>query len=139
MKRIYLLILVAALPAAPALGQRPFSEPYALIESGRASTPHRQVPVAVTRIDGRSTRNTMRSDPIPPGRRQVTLSLSSSARAVVENPMRTIEIDAEACKRYRIVAQYEIAMTGRWEPVMQAIEDIGECRRRFFPNEPAKK
>lgn len=139
MKKIFVLMLMAALPATPALGQRQFSEPYALIESGRASTPRRQVPVGVTQIDGRRTRNSMRSDPIAPGRRQVTLSLSSSARAVVHEPLRTIEIDAEPCKRYRIVAQYEVAMSGRWQPVMQTVEDIGECRRRFFRDQPAAK
>lgn len=138
MKKTLLVLAVAALPAVPAWGQRPFDQPWALIEPGQASTPHRQVPVGVTRIDGQSTRNAMRSDPIPPGRRQVTVSLSSSARAVVEEPVRTIEIDAEPCKRYRIVAQYQVAMTGRWDPVIQAVEDIGECRRRFMRDAPAK-
>lgn len=108
-----------------------YDQPYALIESGMASATHKQVPVGVTKIDGASTRSTFHSDPIPPGKRVVTLSLSSSAATIVEHPTKVIEIDVEPCKRYRLVAHYDVALGGKWDPQVQAVEDIDECKRKF--------
>jgi hypothetical protein len=137
MKRTLFLLAAAAL-AAPLAWAGPYDQPYALIESGWASPAHKQVPVAVTKIDGKSTRSTMKSDPIAPGKRKVTLSFSSSARTVIEEPTKEIEVEAEPCKRYRIVAHYDVALSGKWDPQMQAVEDIAECRRKFMKNAPAK-
>jgi hypothetical protein len=137
LKKTLLVLVCASLPMASAWAG-PYDQPYALIESGRSSAPHKQVPVAVTKIDGVSTRSTMKADPVSPGKRRVTLSFSSSARTVVEEPTKEIEIDAEPCKRYRIVAHYDVALSGKWDPQVQAVEDIGECKRKFMKNAPAK-
>lgn len=108
-----------------------YDQPYALIESGMADAARKQVPVGVTKIDGVSTRSTFHSDPIAPGKRTVTLSLSSSAAAMIEQPTKVIEIQAEPCKRYRLVAHYDVALSGKWDPQVQAVEDIAECKRKF--------
>jgi hypothetical protein len=113
-----------------------FDQAWGIIESGGRSQTRRQEPVAITRIDGQSTRNPRRPDPVAPGKRTVVVRFSS-ARTVVGDQDRTIEVDVQPCKRYRVVAQLENAVSGTWEPVVAAPEDIGECRRRFL--QPAKK
>lgn len=137
MKRT-LFLLAAAVLAAPLASAGPYDQPYGLIESGWASPAHKQVPLGVTKIDGKSTRSTMKADPIPPGKHKVTLSFSSSARTVIEEPTKEIELDVEPCKRYRIVAHYDVALSGKWDPQLQAVEDIAECKRKFMKSAPAK-
>src|SRR5512140_1231837 len=101
-------LLGATLLCLPLLAtaQSAFSEPWGAIESGDRSQTRRQEAVAITRIDGRSTRNARRPDPVAPGKRTVVVRFSS-ARTVVGDQDRTIEIDVQPCKRYRIVAQLE--------------------------------
>ncbi|MCU0938179.1 MAG: hypothetical protein MUC86_03360 [Burkholderiaceae bacterium] len=114
-----------------------YDQPYGLIESGDRSQTRKQEPVAISRIDGESPRNPRRPDPVAPGKRSVQVSFSS-ARAVVADDLQTIEIDVQPCKRYRLVAAYETAVTGKWKPVVQAVEDIGECKRKFMATEGKK-
>lgn len=130
-------ILAATLLCLPLFaGAQTFNQPWGVIEAGDRSQTRRQEAVAITRIDGSSTRNPRRPDPVAPGKREVVVRFSS-ARTVVGDQDRTIEIDVQPCKRYRVVAQLENSVSGRWEPVVAAPEDIGECKRRFL--QPAKK
>ena len=94
-------------------------------------------PVAISRIDGKSPQNPRRPDPLAPGKHTVEISFSS-ARAVVGDNLKTIEIDVQPCKRYRVVAQYHTAASGKWDPVV-GVEDIGECKRKFMQGQPATK
>ena len=130
-------ILAAAMLCVPLFaGAQSFDQPWGVIESGDRSQTRRQEAVAITRIDGRSTRNPRRPDAVAPGKRVVDVRFSS-ARSVVGDQDRTIEVDVQPCTRYRVVAQLENSVSGRWEPVVSAPEVIGECRRKF--PEPAKK
>ena len=93
--------------------------------------------VAIAKIDGKSPRDPRRPEPLAPGKHSVEISFSS-ARAVVGDDLKTIEIDVQPCKRYRVVAQYHTSASGKWDPVVSA-EDIGECKKKFLQGQPATK
>jgi hypothetical protein len=124
--------LLAALAAAAATGALAglYDQPYAIVETGDASEVRKEAGLAVSKVDGESTRNPRRSDPIPPGRHRITLHFES-ASGVFRPPYRDVEIDLEACTRYRIVAGYESRTGPGWKPKVRA-EPIGECRRKFM-------
>jgi hypothetical protein len=115
----------------------PYDAPYGKIEIGDRSVTRNQETAAISRIDGKSTKNPRRPDPVSPGKHSVEISFSS-ARTVVGDQLKTIEIDVEPCKRYRIVAHYDTPASGKWEPEIQSVEDIGECRKKFMKSAPAK-
>lgn len=137
MKKWMPLAAAAMLSCCPAWGQVEFSKPYGTIESGDRSQTRKQETVAISKIDGQTTRNPRRPDPVAPGKHSVEISFTS-ARAVVGDSLQTIEIDVQPCKRYRVAAQYETATTGKWKPVVQSVEDIGECRKKFLKGSPSK-
>lgn len=133
------IALAAAMLAVPALAVAgPYDQVYGQIESGDRSEVRKQETVAISRIDGQSTRNPRRPDPVAPGKHSVEISFTS-ARAVVGDSLKTIEIDVQPCKRYRVVAQYNNPTSGKWEPVIATAEDIGECKRKFMQVKPAKQ
>jgi len=138
MKKTLVLLAMAAafLPGIAAAGA--YDQPYGLIESGDRSQTRNQETVAISRIDGASTRNPRRPDPVAPGRHAVEISFTS-ARVVVGDTLKTIEIDVQPCKRYRVVAQYHTSASGKWDPVIASAEDIGECKKKFMPGQPATK
>lgn len=113
---------------ATAAGQ--YEQPYGRVESGSRMQTQKHEPAAITKIDGKSTRDVRRSDPLAPGKHVVTVRFSS-ARTVVAEQSQTIEVDVQPCKRYLIAASYESKVHGHWTPVVQAVEDIGECTRKF--------
>lgn len=131
------LAVFAVLPASAALAG-PYDQPYGSIESGDRSQTRNQETVAISRIDGQSTRNPRRPDPVSPGKHSVEISFSS-ARTVVADNLKTIEIDVQPCKRYRVVAQYHNAVSGKWDPVVAGVEDIGECKRKFMQDKAGGK
>ena len=137
MKPVHLVPALAAALLCGAAWAGPYDQPYGLIESGDRSQTRKHEPVAISRIDGESPRNPRRPDPVAPGRHSVQISFTS-ARTVVADDLQTIEIDVEPCKRYRVVAAYETAVGGKWKPVVQSVEDIGECRRKFMSGESKK-
>ena len=138
MKKTLMLLAVTSflVPGFAAAG--PYDQPYGLIESGDRSQTRKHETVAISRIDGESTRNPRRPDPVAPGKHSVQISYSS-ARATVGDEMKTIEIDVQPCKRYRVVSQYHNTVSGKWDPVVAFVEDIGECKRKFMQGQPAKK
>ena len=137
MKKTLAALAVTAwlLPGLAAAG--PYDQPYGLIESGDRSQTRNQERVAIARIDGKSPRDPRRPEPLAPGKHLVEISYTS-ARAVVGDDLKTIEIDVQPCKRYRVVAQYHTSASGKWDPVVSA-EDIGECKRKFMQAQPATK
>lgn len=137
MKRFLMPLAAAAAFLSSPVWAGPYDQPYGIIESGDRSQTRNQEPVAISKIDGTSTRNPRRPDPVAPGRRSVEVSFSS-ARAVVADQLQTIEIDVKPCKRYRIAAHYQTVTGGKWEPVVQTVEDIGECRQKFMKGSPSK-
>jgi len=136
--KILMLLATTAclLPGLAAAGA--YDQPYGLIESGDRSQTRNQETVAIIRIDGASTRNPRRPDPVAPGKHAVEISFTS-ARAVVGDDLKTIEIDVQPCKRYRVAAQYHTSASGKWDPVVQSVEDIGECKKKFMQGQPARK
>jgi len=138
MKKI-LAALAAMVWLLPGPGMAaPYDKPYGLIESGDRSQTRKEETVAISRIDGESTRNPRRPDPVAPGKHSVEISFTS-ARTTVGDDLKTIEIDVQPCKRYRVAARYHTSASGKWDPVVQSVEDIGECRKKFMPSQPAKK
>jgi len=138
MKYAGLAVAMAAAVVVSAAEAGPYDQAYSAIEAGDKSAAREQEPVAITRIDGQQTRNARRPDPVAPGKHAVEVTFSS-ARVIVNDQVRTFAIEVEPCKRYRIAAKYEVALSGQWEPVVQGVEDIGECKRKFMKSEPAKK
>ena len=119
---------LAALAAAPAMGG-PYDQPYALVEGADRSATREEFPAAITRIDGQSTRNPRKSDPVAPGKHRVTVRFETGR--VAQGPdeaTRELDMDLEACTRYRIAARRSGATN--WEPKVYS-EPIAECQRKF--------
>jgi len=138
MKRILAALAAMAWLLPGLVVAAPYDKPYGLIESGDRSQTRKEETVAISRIDGESTRNPRRPDPVAPGKHSVEISFTS-ARTTVGDDLKTIEIDVQPCKRYRVAARYHTSASGKWDPVVQSVEDIGECRKKFMPSQPAKK
>ncbi len=107
----------------------PTDQPWATVESGDASEVRKEAPAAITQIDGVSTRDPRKSDLLAPGKHKVTVRFDSG-RAVVTDNARELDMDLEACKRYRVVAVYKTKTSGSWEPKVYP-ETIGECAKKF--------
>jgi hypothetical protein len=136
-KRI--IAALAALPALVALSAAAgmYDQPWALAEMGNASPTREEAKVAITKIDGKSTRNTRKSDPIEPGKHKVTLHFES-ARGTFRPEYREVDFDFQPCTRYLFVAKYEVPTGPNWEPRAYS-EPIGECKKKFMKDKPAEK
>ena len=135
MRMRLLVAAAAALCAANAFAAPQFKDPYAIVEAGDRSQVREEFPPAITQIDGHSTRNPRRSDPIPPGKHVITVRFETGRVAQAPSEVsREVEIDLEACTRYRIVAK----RTGgtNWEPKVYS-EPIGECKKKFEQKAPS--
>ena len=118
----------AALAAAAAMAG-PYDQPYALVEGADKSATREEFPAAITKIDGQSTRNPRKSDPIAPGKHRVTIRFETAR--VAQGPAeatRELDMDLEACTRYRIAAK-RVGATD-WEPRIYP-QPIPECKRKF--------
>lgn len=127
MKAHFLLAipLLAALSATAG----PFDQPYAIVESGAAAEARNEGRVTIRKIDGKSTSDPRRSDPIEPGKRTIAVGFQSS-RGMFRPESLDIQLDLEPCTRYRIVAVYESKSGPTWTPKIHS-EPIGECRKKF--------
>ena len=123
------LACAAVAVSAGASGAGVYDAPYAVVESADRSEVRKEFPAAVTQIDGQSTRNPRRPDPVPPGKHTVTVRFETAR--VAQSPAETsrvLEMDLEPCTRYRIAAQRK--GTTEWEPKVYS-EPINECVRKF--------
>ena len=102
-----------------------YDPPYALVESGFGSPLRKELPVVIQAIDGETTIYARASGPIKPGRRVVDVYLGTRVGPYWKQ-LRQVEIDADACTRYRIVAGYQNLTHIEWTPVIYR-EPIGEC------------
>jgi hypothetical protein len=123
------LIAACALALATGAFAGPYDQPYALVESGDRSDVREEFPASITRVDGKSTRNSRKPDPVAPGPHALTVRYETAR--VTQGPAETtreLQMDLEACTRYRIVAR----RTGgtNWEPKVYS-EPISECVRKF--------
>ncbi|MBK6603599.1 MAG: hypothetical protein IPG28_19150 [Betaproteobacteria bacterium] len=131
-----LLILAAALVATTAYAGM-YDQPYALVERGAASKPARRRRSPSPRWTAWAPAT--RARPIRSRRASIASRFTSRARAASFRPeFQDIELDLEACTRYRVVASYELKTGPDWKPRVYA-EPIGECRKKFpTPQAPAK-
>lgn len=106
----------------------PYSSPYALVESGSRSAVRKELPVLINEVDGVSTLDPRYPGPITPGKHRVRVYFPLSTGAY-DKRVRELEIDAQPCTRYRIVAAYENLTHVEWKPVIYP-EPIGECLER---------
>jgi hypothetical protein len=126
-KRPFAAILVTL--AVPAAFAGMYDQPYAIVESGGASDVRKEARLSISKVDGRTTSNPRRSDPIAPGKHRITVHFES-ARGVFRPEFMDLDIDLEACTRYRIVANYEVKTGPDWKPMVSS-EPIGECVKKF--------
>jgi hypothetical protein len=118
----------AALAACSAFAGM-YDKPYALVESGDRSQVREEFPLAITQVDGKSTRNPRKSDPVEPGKHRVTVRFETGR--VAQGPAETsreLELDLEGCTRYRIAARRVDSVN--WEPKVYP-EPITECTKKF--------
>jgi hypothetical protein len=117
---------LAFLALGAAAGQ--YDQPYAIVERGDPSSVREEFSPSISQIDGKSTRNTRKSDPIAPGKHRITVRFETAR--VAQSPAeesRELEMDLEPCTLYRIVA-HRVGVN--WEPKVYS-EPIGECVRKF--------
>jgi hypothetical protein len=107
----------------------PMDKPWAIVESGDSSEVRKEAPAAITRVDGQSTRDPRTSDMVAPGKHRITVRFDTG-RAVVTDNARELDMDLQACVRYRVVANYKSKTNPDWEPKIYP-EPIGECEKRF--------
>ena len=120
-----LLLLVAS----TAFAQGMYSKPYAIVERGDRDDINKYATVGITKVDGKTTRDARRTDPIPPGKHVIRVAFDS-ARGGFRPDYRDVEIDLEACKLYRIVATYENRLGPDWG-VKVSEQPLGDCERKF--------
>jgi hypothetical protein len=105
----------------------PYDEPYALVEGGMRSAVRKEFPAIVNAVDGQTTFLPRRyPTPLKPGKHVIDIYFSTDVGASSKQH-RTIELDAAACTRYRIVARYTDLTHVEWNPVIYP-EPIGECK-----------
>jgi hypothetical protein len=131
------LAAVLATFATPLALAGMYDKPYAIVESGDNSETRKESRLSITKVDGKSTRNARKTDPIEPGKHTLTLHFES-ARGNFRPEYLDAQLDLEACTRYRIVAQYEVKTGPDWKPKVYS-EPIGECVKKFAKKDaPAK-
>jgi hypothetical protein len=123
-----LLIVPTAFAATAAMAGM-YDQPYALMERGDPSEVRKEATVAITQVDGKSTRDARRTDPIAPGKHLIRLHFDT-ARGQFRPEFQEVEMDFEACTRYRVVASYENQLGPDWKPKVYS-EPIVECRKKF--------
>lgn len=116
--------MLASVAASPAMAGM-YDQPYALVEGGDDSETRKEARLVIAKIDGKSTRNPRKSDPIPPGEHVITVRYAST-RHNQPDDTKEIKMTLEPCARYRAVAVYETKLGDKWETKMYK-EPIGEC------------
>ena len=71
-----LIILTSLVATAAHAGM--YDQPYAIVEMGGASEARKEARLAITSVDGASTRNPRQTDPIPPGKHRIALHFESA-------------------------------------------------------------
>ncbi|APV49918.1 hypothetical protein BWI17_09610 [Betaproteobacteria bacterium GR16-43] len=132
-----MLLAVPAFASAAAFAQNPYSQPWALVESGDGSQVREEARVSISKVDGKSTRNPRKSDALPAGKHVITVHYDT-ARGVVNDEYRELQMDLEGCTRYRIVAKVNGPPVTEWKPHVYS-EPIGECVAKFRKKDEPKK
>ena len=107
----------------------PYDQPYSIVEAADRSAAREEFPVAITQVDGASTKSPRTSDAIAPGKHKVTVRFQTGR--VAQSPAeesRELDLDLKPCTRYRVAAARKGSVN--WEPKVYE-ERIGECERKF--------
>jgi hypothetical protein len=123
-------ILVLVAPALAAFAAfAAYDRPWSIVEGADASTVRKEFRPAITQIDGQSTRNTLESDALEPGKHQVKIRFETGrVNQSKDEEERVLDLELAPCTRYRIAAA---RTTGtQWEPKVYT-EKIGECVKKF--------
>ena len=129
MKRLALIGLATLAATAGAAGM--YDKPWAIVEAADSSATREEKPPAITQIDGKSTRNARRSDPIEPGKHTVRVRFETArVQQSAAEVQRDLEMTLEPCTRYRIAAKRTEGT--QWVPQVYS-EPIGECNKKFKP------
>ena len=83
--------------AVPVTSAGMYDQPYAIVESGDASEVRKEARLAISKVDGKSTRNPRKSDPIAPGKHSITLNFES-ARGIFRPMSVDFEIDLQPAR-----------------------------------------
>jgi hypothetical protein len=106
-----------------------YDSPWAIVEAAQPSTARDEFRPAITQVDGKSTRNPRRTDPIAPGKHTVRVRFETARVNQSEAEVaRDLEMDLEPCMLYRIAAKR--IETTQWKPVVYS-EPLGECKKKF--------
>ena len=119
---------ILAMASASAIAG-PYDSPWAIIETADQSDVRKEFPIAITQVDGQSTRDPRQTDPIAPGKHMVRVRFSTGR--VTQSPaeeQRELQMDLEACTLYRIAARR--TQGTEWEPKVYS-EPLGECVKKF--------
>lgn len=115
--------------AAGSASAGPYDQPWSEVEPGDNSDVRKEARLSITKVDGATPLNRRRSEPLAPGKHVVTVSYTTGS-GVKHDPIRELQLELDACTRYRIVAQYESRMGNDWSPKVYA-EPIAECIAKF--------
>ena len=121
------IVMVSFIASAAVAG--PYDQPYALVERGDGSEVRKEATVSISKIDGVTNRDARQSDPLPPGKHEITVRFQS-ARGSFRPDTKVVNLDLAPCTRYRIVASYQATKGPDWEPKVYQ-EPIGECAKKF--------
>lgn len=124
-----LLVVLPVLAGGGCAAVGPFDEPYALFETGLRSAVRKELPVIINSVDGKYYRDPRRPGPFKPGKHVLEVHFTTALGPSWKH-RKTVEIDADPCSRYRIVARYDNLTHVEWTPVIYP-EPIGECVARF--------
>ncbi len=122
-------VLAASTFASASARAGMYDKPYAIVEAGDRSDIRKEARASVSMIDGKTTRNPRKSDPVEPGKHVVRVTFSS-ARGSFSPAYIDLEMPLEACTLYRVVAAYEFKTGPDWKPKVYS-EPIGSCRKKF--------
>ena len=127
-RRVFAVVLLAAPGAFAAAG---FDKPYAVVENGDSSEVRPEDGAAITQVDGVSTRDSRRTDPIEPGKHKLTIRYDTArVNLSPEKQVREVEMNLEPCTLYRVAAKRKNNTGLDWDPVFSS-EPIGECKKKF--------
>jgi hypothetical protein len=105
-----------------------YGKPYALFQTESKMPTDFVRPAWVAKIDGKEI-VFGRNDPVEPGLRKVTVSLSGppgSANLATD----TIDVDVKPCTRYYFSSKRTTLQSNDWKAFVSGTETIGECASR---------
>jgi len=118
-------VVLAACATAPGM---PYEKPYALFQTESKMPTDYVRPAWVAKIDGKEI-VFGKNDPVEPGLRKVTLSLSGppgSSNLATD----TIDVDVKPCTRYYFSSKRTTLQSNDWKAFVSGTETIGECASR---------